>query len=92
MGRGPGEQCLKLCFWGRYRYKGHLSHLPAPWSPLDTQTPRHLEDIMRWGKYMLGTIVVQLLCPTPRPRRLQHARLSGPSLSPGVCSPSCPLS
>ena len=27
-----------------------------------------------------------------QPRRLQHARLRCPSLSPGVCSNSCPLS
>ena len=27
-----------------------------------------------------------------RPHRLQHARLPRPSLSPGVCSNSCPLS
>ena len=27
-----------------------------------------------------------------RPHRLQHARFPGPSLSPGVCSNSCPLS
>ena len=27
-----------------------------------------------------------------RPHRLQHARLPSPSLSPGVCSNSCPLS
>ena len=31
-------------------------------------------------------------CPTLRPRGLQHTRLPWPSLSPGVCSNSCPLS
>ena len=31
-------------------------------------------------------------CQTLPPHRLQHARLCCPSLSPGVCSDSCPLS
>ena len=31
-------------------------------------------------------------CQTLPPHGLQHARLSCPSLSPGVCSDSCPLS
>ena len=31
-------------------------------------------------------------CPTLWPHGLQHARLPCPSLSPGVCSNSCPLS
>ena len=30
-------------------------------------------------------------CLTLRPHRLQHSRLPCPSLSPGVCSNSCPL-
>ena len=36
---------------------------------------------------------VTKLCPTLcRPCGLQYARILGPSLSPGVCSGSCPLS
>ena len=35
---------------------------------------------------------VTKLCPTLQPHGLQHARLPCPSLSPGVCSDSCPLS
>ena len=31
-------------------------------------------------------------CPTLQPHGLRHARLPWPSLSPGVCSNSCPLS
>ena len=31
-------------------------------------------------------------CPTLQPQGLQHTRLPCPSLSPGVCSNSCPLS
>ena len=31
-------------------------------------------------------------CLTLQPHGLQHARLACPSLSPGVCSDSCPLS
>ena len=34
---------------------------------------------------------VPKLCPTLRLHELQHARLPCPSLSPGVCSNSCPL-
>ena len=38
-------------------------------------------------------VVQSLKCPTLfRPHRLQHARLPFPSLSPRVCSNSCPLS
>ena len=35
---------------------------------------------------------VAQLCLTLQPHGLQHARLPCPSLSPGVCSNSCPLS
>ena len=35
---------------------------------------------------------VTQLCPTLQLHGLQHARLFCPSLSPGVCSNSCPLS
>ena len=44
------------------------------------------------------SLVVSLLfsvtkfCPTLRPQGLQHTRLRCPSLSPRVCSHSCPLS
>ena len=42
--------------------------------------------------YKLSVIVVQSLCSTLWPHGLQHARLCCPSLSPRVCSNSCPLS
>lgn len=54
VGRGRGGQCLKLCPWGRYRYRGLLTQLPLP---LDTQTslfPKQV-DTMSQGKCMLGT-------------------------------------
>ena len=35
---------------------------------------------------------VAKLCPTLRPHGLQHSWLPCPSLSPGICSNSCPLS
>ena len=35
---------------------------------------------------------VAKLCPTRRPSELQHIKFLCPSLSPGVCSNSCPLS
>ena len=63
MGRGQEEQCLKLCSWTSPGAKGPSKPPASPWSPLDTQTPRHREDVMRRGKYMLGTIVVVQLCP-----------------------------
>ena len=46
----------------------------------------------------LGIMLIQMLfsrsvlSDSLRPRGLQHARLPCPSLSPGVCSDSCPLS
>ena len=45
---------------------------------------------------MLGARIiccsVAVLCPTLQSHRLQHIRLPCPSLSPRVCSNSCPLS
>ena len=43
MGEGQGEQCLRLCFWGRHRYKGASKPLASPLVPTgysDTKTPR----------------------------------------------------
>ena len=47
-----------------------------------------------WPSLALGLIVVQSLSCVwfLRPQELQHVRLSGPSLSPRVCSNSCPSS
>ena len=51
-----------------------------------------------WGPLLFtrnyhNIVVVQLLsCLTLQPYGLQHAMLPCPSLSPGVCSNSCPLS
>ena len=39
-----------------------------------------------------GCSSVAKSCLTLQPHKLQHARLSCPSPSPGVCSDSCPLS
>ena len=59
---------------------------------------RILAGYSPWGhkrvRYSLGTkqqFVVQLLSRV-QPHGLQHSRLLCPSLSPGVCSNSCPLS
>ena len=53
----------------------------------------------RSSKYMFLQITIAVLhcsvtqsCPTLWPHGLQHAKLPCPSLSPGVCSNSCPLS
>ena len=53
-----------------------------------------------WKIKYIGCCSVVKSCPTlldpmdcsSRPRGLQHARLPCPSLSPGVCSDSCPSS
>ena len=49
-----------------------------------------------WGSSCTGNLCcccfsVAMSCQTLRPHGLQHARLPCPSLSPGVCSNSCPL-
>ena len=64
-------------------------------------TPTFLSPSSSWlpslfSDYSLPLILqcccsVAKLCPTLRPPGLQHASLSCPSLSPGVCSNSCPL-
>ena len=43
-------------------------------------------------KYIHWCFSVTQLCPTFPPHGLQHARVPCPSLSPGVCLSSCPLS
>ena len=49
--------------------------------------------IGRWNLYhSCGCCSVAKSCLTLRSHGLQHARLPCPSLSPGVCSNSCPLS
>ena len=58
-------------------------HMLMSW-PLGPQEVTVLED-----KTCTGVAVVQLLSSV-WPHALQHARLSCPSLSPGVCSNSCP--
>ena len=50
-----------------------------------------------WNMYIslfqsLCCCSVAKLCLTLQPHVLQHTRLPCPSLSPGVCSNSCPLS
>ena len=52
---------------------------------------------MRVGNYCVPSTVLRCSvaksCPTLcDPRELHHARLPCPSLSPGICSNSCPLS
>ena len=49
------------------------------------------KQVNKWDKPCLLCSVAKL-CPTLRPHGLQHTRLPCPSLSPGVCSNSCPSS
>ena len=48
----------------------------------------------KWAESDLTVVCcsVTQLCPTLQPYGLQHTRLPRPTLSPGVCSNSCPLS
>ena len=45
-----------------------------------------------WSGMQRQLFSLQVMSDTLRPHGLQHARLPGPSLSPRVCSNSCPLS
>ena len=50
---------------------------------------------LAWGQNMIGVMVQfshSVMSDSLQPHGLQHARLLCPSLSPGVCSNSCPLS
>ena len=50
-------------------------------------------ELLFWlFQHLLSCCSVTLLCPTPRPHGLQHARLPCPLLPSGVCSNTCPLS
>ena len=67
----------------------HLGDLPG--SPWQLRLPDRLHRVWVWS---LVLVVVQLFSPVNSwwPHGLQHTRLPGPTLSPGVCSKSCPLS
>ena len=60
--------------------------------------PQFIYPLSSWWTFGLVSLrcshccSVVKLCPTVQPHRLQHARLPCPSLSPRVCSNSCPLS
>ena len=49
-------------------------------------------DFSFYPYFICSCCSVTKSCPTLQPHRLQHATLPCPSLSPGVCSNSCPLS
>ena len=74
--------------------QGHdtFGHSRGGWAPVR----RTLDKYVRVNSTLLFLdcccCSVAQSCPTLQPRGLQHARLSCPSLSPGVCSDSCPLS
>ena len=70
----------RYCSW----IPGHLSsHLPDNFTWMCHEPQRSLNG----SKFSS----VAQLCPTLRPRGLQHARLPYPSSTPGACSNSCPL-
>ena len=49
------------------------------------------DGIEFWGYFSLLLCSCSIKSDSLRPHGLQHARLPCPSLSPGVCSNSCPL-
>ena len=63
------------------------------WSDLAAAAAANVPPSTRWWSWRTvllfsGSVISDSLWP----RELQHTRLSCPSLSPGVCSNSCPLS
>ena len=56
----------------------------------EKQEPKDLNPLKIWSFSCYCSVAKS--CPTLRPHELQHTRLPCPSLSPGVCSNSCPLS
>ena len=52
----------------------------------------YLESIFIFFNSWICYYLVIKWCPTLQPHGLQHTRLPCPSVSPGVCSNSCPLS
>ena len=54
--------------------------------------PKDWTRVSCLGRWILSHIVVAELFPTLLSHELQHARPPCPSLFPGVCSNSCPLS
>ena len=64
---------------------------PKVWSSDQRyQLPQNLMEMQTLGTHPRPTVVQS--CPTLQPHGLQHARLPWPSLSPGVCLGSYPLS
>ena len=55
--------------------------------------PQHLTTVAFWRRLHIFFLVVvhSVVSDSLRPHGLQHTRLPCPSLSPGVCSNSCPL-
>ena len=52
----------------------------------------HPTEISKWHLKLLSLFNCSVMSNSWRPQGLQHTRLSCPSLSPGACSNSCPLS
>ena len=77
--------------WGCKRVGHNLVTKPPPAPPhriiLNTKIHEKMLNIIRYC-----FCSVTKVCLTLQPHGLQHARFPCPSLSPGICSNSCPLS
>ena len=78
----PQNKWIRLCLstQAMLRWFSHQTNVSLPWSSRHTQV------------YMALHCLVARSCLTLQPHGLQHSWLPWPSLSPGVCSDSCPLS
>ena len=90
--RAPGSPGLRLCSgqglaWIRCPPQA-MTGRPPPSHPVAPQETGRCSQTQN-GLLLFSCSVVS---DSLRPHRLQHSRLSCPSLSPGVCSNSCPLS
>ena len=64
----------------------------AGYSLWDANNRTHLSDWAHWTYMLLLLFSCKVVSDSLQPHELQHARLPCPSLSPGICSNSCPLS
>ena len=88
--RVPG----RLCWGSSWTFKILIIEIPSLiWRPC-VSIPLSSPALQMWGGIVLINhhCSVGESCPTLWPCGLQLARLPCPSLSPGVCSNSCPLS
>ena len=72
--------------------KSHGQRSLAGYSLWDANSRTQLSDWAHWTYMLLLLFSCKVVSDSLQPHELQHARLPCPSLSPGICSNSCPLS